>query len=206
MKTTETTITITWAEAAEYVGHPYDGTDPADDRALISALLAAGAPSWVATAEGYDDEVGVELRRSPASAAAAVLGRKGGAARTPAQAAAGRRNGARGGRPRKVHVPSASAAGLRGPALCGRPASYGTGDHTLIRAQAREGGDHWCGECLHALAGPTTYTLTSCKGTWTVTGTLAEARTRARELQAEYQAAYGITVARPDGRVVYTAK
>ncbi len=56
--------------------------------------------------------------------------------------------GRKGGRPRKAHVPDPSASGLRGPALCGRPASYGTGDHTLIRAQAREGGDHWCRECL----------------------------------------------------------
>lgn len=108
--------------------------------------------TWGISAEEWRTAIETAIEeRTGASAAARVLGARGGAARTPAQAAAGRVNGRKGGR-------------------------------------------------------PTVYQLTSCKGEWTVTGTLAEARTRARELQAEYQAAYGITVARPDGRVVYTAE
>lgn len=51
----------------------------------------------------------------------------------------------------------------------------------------------------------TTYTLSSCKtADETVTG-YREACARARAIQREYQAAYGVSVARPDGHVVYTA-
>jgi len=53
---------------------------------------------------------------------------------------------------------------------------------------------------------PTTYRLESVKGTWEVTGSIGQARARARELQAEYQAAYGIAVVRADGKTVYTAE
>ena len=108
--------------------------------------------TWGISAEEWRTAIETAIEeREGASSAARVLGARGGAAKTPAQAAASKRNGARGGR-------------------------------------------------------PTTYTLASCKGEWPVTGSLNEARARARELQAEYQAAYGITVARPDGRVVYTAE
>ena len=51
----------------------------------------------------------------------------------------------------------------------------------------------------------TTYTLSSVKGQHgTVTGYRAACQ-RAREVQAEYQAAYGVDVSRPDGTTVYTA-
>lgn len=54
---------------------------------------------------------------------------------------------------------------------------------------------------------PTTYALRSVKGSHgEITGTIAEARERAREVQAEMQAAYGVDVVRPDGHVVYTAQ
>ena len=53
---------------------------------------------------------------------------------------------------------------------------------------------------------PTVYTLSSCKGDHgTVTGYRAACR-RARRVQAEYQAAYGVDVCRPDGSIAYTAR
>ncbi len=39
-----------------------------------------------------------------------------------------------------------------------------------------------------------TYRLSSVKGTWEFEGTKSEAIARAKELQAEYQAAYGVDV------------
>ena len=53
----------------------------------------------------------------------------------------------------KEHVPApGKSSGLTGEALCGRWATYGTGDHALIRLIAGAGGDHWCKSCLAALA------------------------------------------------------
>lgn len=53
---------------------------------------------------------------------------------------------------------------------------------------------------------PILYTLSSCKGDHgTVTGYRA-AIARARRVQAESQAAYGVDVCRPDGSIAYTAR
>ena len=53
---------------------------------------------------------------------------------------------------------------------------------------------------------PTVYTLSSVKGDHgAVTGYRA-AVARAREVQAEMQAAYGVDVCRPDGSIAYTAR
>ena len=52
----------------------------------------------------------------------------------------------------------------------------------------------------------TTYTITSAKGNHGTVDGYRAAVARAREIQAEYQAAYGVDVSRPDGRTVFTAK
>jgi len=44
------------------------------------------------------------MKRSKLTAAARLMGRKGGKATTPAKVAASRENGRRGGRPRRVHA------------------------------------------------------------------------------------------------------
>ncbi|MEI7836950.1 MAG: hypothetical protein WCK05_11160 [Planctomycetota bacterium] len=131
-------------------------TDACHGQPLAELRTALAGPAdevdcrtWGISAEEW--RTAIETAIEERTGAARLLGARGGAARTAAQAAAGRRNGAKGGR-------------------------------------------------------PTTYQLTSCKGAWTVTGTIAEARAKARELQSEYQAAYGTAVTRPDGRVVYTAE
>lgn len=52
----------------------------------------------------------------------------------------------------KSHVPAPGrSTGLRGEALCGRMASYGTGDHALIRSLAIRGEGDWCSTCLAKL-------------------------------------------------------
>jgi hypothetical protein len=70
MQYTETTYTrqgtdypaiqITWTDlrAAGYIG------DGSDDMEIAAALLAAGAPTWVATAQGWTDETGYGLYNS----------------------------------------------------------------------------------------------------------------------------------------------
>lgn len=52
----------------------------------------------------------------------------------------------------------------------------------------------------------TVYTLSSVKGMHGYVSGYREAVSRARELQADLQAAYGITVSRPDGSTAYTAR
>ncbi len=44
------------------------------------------------------------------------------------------------------------------------------------------------------MSAPATYTLSSVKHTETITGTLAQAVERAREIDAEYQPALGVSV------------
>lgn len=50
---------------------------------------------------------------------------------------------------------------------------------------------------------PATYTLSSAKHTETLTGTLAQAIERAREIDAEYQSAFGVTVERDGETLVH---
>jgi hypothetical protein len=50
-------VQIPWAEAERTLGHPHDGTAE-DDAALVGALLDAGAPAWVGSAEGWTDQRG----------------------------------------------------------------------------------------------------------------------------------------------------
>ncbi len=52
----------------------------------------------------------------------------------------------------KQHIPAPGRAnGLRGEALCGRIADYATGDHAMILRLARDGGGHWCADCLRRM-------------------------------------------------------
>lgn len=53
---------------------------------------------------------------------------------------------------------------------------------------------------------PTAYTLSSAKGQHGTVSGYRAAVARAREVQAEMQAAYGVDVTAPDGRTVYTAR
>lgn len=53
---------------------------------------------------------------------------------------------------------------------------------------------------------PLVYALSSVKGPHGYVSGYREAVSRARELQADLQAAYGITVSRPDGSTAYTAR
>jgi hypothetical protein len=53
---------------------------------------------------------------------------------------------------------------------------------------------------------PTVYTLTSAKGKHGTVSGYRAAVARARDVQAEMQAAYGVDVTAPDGRTVYTAR
>lgn len=50
-------IVVTWGEVENLLGREHHG-DAEDDSALVGALLAAGAPAWVADAEGWVDEYG----------------------------------------------------------------------------------------------------------------------------------------------------
>lgn len=47
-------LEVRWSEVTEILGHEHDGS-AFDDKALIKALLAAGAPSWIKDASGYID-------------------------------------------------------------------------------------------------------------------------------------------------------
>ena len=53
---------------------------------------------------------------------------------------------------------------------------------------------------------PLVYTLSSVKGMHGYVSGYREAVSRARELQADLQAAYGVVVSRPDGTTAYTAR
>lgn len=59
---TEDTITVTWDDAEELLGHAHAGT-PEDDAALTRALATSGAPTWVAHASGFLDSEGWHLTR-----------------------------------------------------------------------------------------------------------------------------------------------
>jgi hypothetical protein len=50
-------IQIGWDQVTNILGHEHDGSST-DDQALVQYLLGNGAPSWVATAEGWIDEFG----------------------------------------------------------------------------------------------------------------------------------------------------
>lgn len=50
-------LMVDWHIANAFLGHQHDGSGD-DDRVLVEALLAAGAPAWVADAEGWTDEHG----------------------------------------------------------------------------------------------------------------------------------------------------
>lgn len=50
-------IQIAWPIVRDILGHIHDGS-PEDDEALVSWLVAQGAPQWVRTAEGWIDEHG----------------------------------------------------------------------------------------------------------------------------------------------------
>ena len=50
-------IQIPWDTVQAILGHDHTG-DPDEDRRLVDALLAAGAPEWVRDAEGWVDEHG----------------------------------------------------------------------------------------------------------------------------------------------------
>lgn len=78
------------------------GADCGDEIAAVEAELGRALESGeradfkAGFAQGWDRQMKIERE---AREAAATLGRRGGAAATPAQAEAGRRNGRRGGRP-----------------------------------------------------------------------------------------------------------
>jgi hypothetical protein len=88
------------------------------------------------------DTVGGMPRKTKISAAAAALGRKGGAANTDAQNAARRANGEHGGRPTKLRtlagVEVHAGAALAGKLTDGRPAFVATSP-TAARWLARNG-------------------------------------------------------------------
>ena len=49
----------------------------------------------------------------------------------------------------KSHIPAEGfCVGLEGTAKCGRYAHYQTGDHKQILREAKQGGEHWCKDCL----------------------------------------------------------
>ena len=50
-------IQIPWDTVRAILGHDHTG-DPDEDRRLVDALLAAGAPEWVRDAQGWIDEYG----------------------------------------------------------------------------------------------------------------------------------------------------
>lgn len=50
-------VQITWQQVREILGHEHTGTAE-DDRRLIQALRDAGAPAWVAEADGWTDDRG----------------------------------------------------------------------------------------------------------------------------------------------------
>lgn len=50
-------IQIPWDTVRAILGHDHTG-DPDEDRRLVDALLAAGAPEWIRDAEGWVDEHG----------------------------------------------------------------------------------------------------------------------------------------------------
>lgn len=50
-------IQISWGTVRAILGHDHTG-DPDEDRQLVEALIAAGAPEWVRDAQGWTDEHG----------------------------------------------------------------------------------------------------------------------------------------------------
>ncbi len=50
-------IQLPWDVVRGILGHDHTG-DPDEDRQLVEALIAAGAPEWVRDAEGWVDEHG----------------------------------------------------------------------------------------------------------------------------------------------------
>ena len=52
-----TAIQISWRTVTSWLSRDHDGS-PEDDRTLADALLAAGAPDWVANAEGWNEPCG----------------------------------------------------------------------------------------------------------------------------------------------------
>jgi hypothetical protein len=54
---THEVVGVRWDEVTGLLGRPHDGS-PEDDQALTRALVAAGAPAWVASASGAIDESG----------------------------------------------------------------------------------------------------------------------------------------------------
>jgi hypothetical protein len=52
------TVTVTWDEVTAFLGREHNG-GAEDNEALVAALLAAGAPAWVAESrDGMDEEEG----------------------------------------------------------------------------------------------------------------------------------------------------
>ena len=56
-RTEHEAIQIPWNTVRAILGHDHTG-DPDEDRRLVEALIAAGAPEWVRDAAGWVDEHG----------------------------------------------------------------------------------------------------------------------------------------------------
>ena len=54
---THEAIYLYWHQVESILGHEHEG-EPGDDDRLVVYLLANGAPSWAASAEGWTDEHG----------------------------------------------------------------------------------------------------------------------------------------------------
>ena len=52
-----TALYVAWSEVERILGGPHTG-DPEEDKALVQALMYAGAPNWARDAEGWVDEYG----------------------------------------------------------------------------------------------------------------------------------------------------
>lgn len=50
-------VFLTWSQVRNILGHDHNGSAE-DDRRLVSALRALGAPPWIDDAEGWIDESG----------------------------------------------------------------------------------------------------------------------------------------------------
>ena len=53
-------VQVTWADVRAMLGREPRG-DAAEHAVIVAALIAAGAPEWVAEAEGWTDEIGYGL-------------------------------------------------------------------------------------------------------------------------------------------------